>query len=289
LEKRVARPLSLSVEAAASGIYKLTTARMAQLIGEMTVQVGLDPRDYVLVGFGGAGPLFVAALAEEIEAARAIVPRYPAVWSAFGGLFADIVHDYAQSHFAKIAELDPATLNAIADALAGLARQDLERDELAGAEAELQYACDLRYAGQSHEITVPIAGKPPFDRNLMREVEREFEDLHEKTYAHRRPEDPRELITVRLLVRVPRRLAVPAPDLAGDAADRGPPGTRPAWFHGHDRAVETRVVDRDALPAGFRIEGPAIVEEDQSNTVVPPGMRLAVNATGELIVERSQP
>ncbi len=289
IERRVARPLSLSVEAAASGIYKLTTARMAQLIGEMTVQVGLDPRDYALVGFGGAGPLFVATLAEEIEATHAIVPRYPAVWSAFGGLFADIVHDYAQSHFAKVADLDPATLNAIADALAGLARQDLERDELTGAEAEFHYACDLRYAGQSHEITVPIKGQPPLDQRLMREVEREFEDLHEKTYAHRRPEDPRELITVRLLVRVPRRLAVPEPDLVEDSADRSPPGTRPVWFHGYDRAVETKVVDRDVLPAGFRIEGPAIVEEDQSNTVVPPGMRLGVNDRGELIMEGRQP
>jgi N-methylhydantoinase A len=285
LERRVARPLGLSARDAAGGVLRLVTARMAQLIGEMTVRVGLDPRDYALVGFGGAGPLFVAALAEEVEAARAVVPRHPAVWSALGGLFADTVHDHARSLFGALRTVDPAAIDATALGLAELGRADLRRDGVAERDSTFVWSLDLRYAGQSHELSVELPGAPPFGREALSACAARFEDLHERTYAHRRPEDPLELTTVRLRVRCPRRLEVR--DGAAATGSPRPTGVRAVAFHGHGADLPTTIVDRASLAPGARIDGPAIVEEDQSGTVVPPGHALTVADDGSLILDRN--
>jgi N-methylhydantoinase A/oxoprolinase/acetone carboxylase beta subunit len=288
IETRIAGPLGLGLDEAASGILHLVTARMAQLIGEMTVQVGLDPRDYALVGFGGAGPLFVAALAEEVEAAEAIVPTHPAVWSAVGGLFADGLHDYARTVVGAASSLPVARLDEAGRQLAALARDDLEREARLVPEATFAYALDLRYAGQSHELTVPLAGAPPWDRAALAAAEAAFEDLHERTYAHRRPEDAREVTTLRLRVCVPRGLAVPRPGATPPGAARAET-RRTASFHGHGHAVMATVHDRSALRANQTIAGPAFVEEDQSVTVVPPGFTLTATGAGYLRIARTTP
>ena len=285
IRERIAEPLGLSVEEAAGGIYHLTNARMAQLISEMTVRVGLDPRDYTLVGFGGAGPLFIAALAEEIEAKCAIVPRFASVWSALGGLFADIVHDYARSEFDLIATAPLERVNRIARELGDLAVADVERDGYAPGDATFHYSFDVRYQGQSHEINVPSDASPPFDRAALKAVDRDFEDLHEKTYAHRRPDDARELTTIRLQVRVPRQLAMPSRE-GGGGEGVATTSERRVFFHGQKAALETRVFERETLPDGFAAEGPAIVAENQSTTIVPPGFRVTLADRGNLNIER---
>lgn len=212
IRTKVAEPLGMSTKEAACGILRVTGVRMAQLINEMTVQVGLDPRDYVLVGFGGAGPMFLAALVEEIEAARGIVPLYPSVWSAFGGLFADIVHDYARSCVADIKDLDLATLDRIAASLTDIAKADLRRDGVALQDAQFRCSLDLRYAGQSHEITVSVPEVPPFTRESIRAAIATFANLHEQMFSHRRT-DPCQLVTIRLSARAERRLRLPHADI----------------------------------------------------------------------------
>lgn len=281
----VATPLGLSVQEAASGILRLAAVRMGQLIGEMTVQVGLDPRDYVLVGFGGAGPLFLGALLDEVEAESAIVPRHPSVWSAFGGLFADVAHDYARSHIAMLDAIDPRTLDRLAQDLTELAAADLRRDGLAPGDATLGFALDMRYAGQSHEITVPLAGGPPFGRNALKATAAAFAVLHERHYAHQR-EDPCQLVTMRLAARLPRRLALPPVALPEKPAK--PIGIRPLWFHGRDEALDAQVWSRDSLAAGQRIAGPALVIEPQAHIILPPDQTLDVGAAGALILRRAR-
>jgi N-methylhydantoinase A len=287
IEKKVAQPLSIPIEIAASGTIHLATVRMAQLINEMTVQVGLDPRDYALVGFGGAGPLFVASLMQETQARHAIVPSYPAVWSAFGGLFADVVHDYARSYVADFDGLNLEAVNGIAEELIALANADLARDGTTAGDAEFRFSCDVRYSGQSHELVIPVSDLPPFDREAMRRAERDFEDLHERTFAHRRPEEPRQLIALRLNVRLSRHLARPTNSIAAAPAGSSEWRSRLVWFHESSDALETRIVDRDHLGNDTVLEGPVIVEEDQSNTVVPPGLILTVSDDGDLIIRRS--
>jgi len=288
IEEKIARPLGLSLAQAASGILRLTAARMAQLISEMTVRVGLDPRDYTLVGFGGAGPLFIAALADEIEAAGSIVPRYASVWSAFGGLFADVVHDYVRSDFDLLATVPLDRLNATAGELKEMALTDIERDGYARDAAEIQWAFDIRYQGQSHEITVRSDTGAPFEREALGAVDRRFEAMHEKTYAHRRPDDARELTAIRLQVRVPRGLDMPK--FAPPRPQGGPSvTTRPVHFSGQDAPVETNIYNREELAPGFTVDGPAIIGEAQSNTVVPPGFRLDVTDIGNLQIRRVRP
>lgn len=288
IEDRIATPLGLSVAEAASGIYRLTTARMAQLISEMTVRVGLDPRDYTLVGFGGAGPLFIAALADEIEAAGALVPRFASVWSAFGGLFADVVHDYVRSDFDRLATVPLDRLNATAADLTQLALNDIERDGYSRDIAELRWAFDLRYQGQSHEISVPCEGAAPFDRAALRRIDGQFEEMHQKIYAHRRPDDPRELTAIRLQVRVPRGLDMPRYDAPGETG-AAETARRPVFFPSQTGPVDTPIFSREALAPGFTVEGPAIIGESQSNTVVPPGFGLTVTDRGNLQIRRTRP
>lgn len=282
---RIAEPLSLSVQEAASGIVHLAAMRMAQLINEMTVQVGLDPRDYHLVGFGGAGPIFTAFLAEEISAKGAIVPHHPAVWSAFGGLFADVLHDYSCSRIELLRSVSADDMAAIAADLRASARADLLADGLDPETASYEYSLDLRYSGQSHELNVPVDLSGGLTRDAVAIIEEDFEARHEQVFAHRRASDPLQLVTVRLLVRVSRDLALPTWSSAANGGQAAEAPTRAVWFHGHSEAVETRIFDRFRLAAGETIDGPAVVEEDQSNTVVPPGMSLRVSDRGYLVIE----
>jgi N-methylhydantoinase A/oxoprolinase/acetone carboxylase beta subunit len=282
----VAGPLDMTSEEAACGVLRLAGVRMAQLINEMTVQVGLDPRDYVLVGFGGAGPLFLSALVEEIEAEKGIVPLYPSVWSAFGGLYADIVHDYARSCIGLVDELDLSALDRLAANLAELARSDLERDGVAFRDAQLRYSLDLRYVGQSHEITVPLSNVPPFKRESLREASAAFSQLHEQMFSHRRV-DPCQLVTMRLSARAERRLRLPHANLPATEKPI-PMRETPVWFHGQPEPLPTKMLQREALPVDFSIEGPAIIVESQAHSVVTPGMKATIGRHGEIIMTRAE-
>jgi N-methylhydantoinase A/oxoprolinase/acetone carboxylase beta subunit len=284
IERNIAHPLGMSVTEAASGIIRLAGMRMAQLISEMTVQVGLDPRDYVLVAFGGAGPLFAATLAQELGCKTTLIPVFPAVWSALGGLMADIVHDYARSHMVQLQELDMEKLNAAAEELVRLSMRDLARDAVANHTIEHQFAMDIRYQGQSHEITVPLRGGVPFGTASVVEAGRQFDELHERTYAHRR-DDPHQLVTLRLVSRVKRHLEVGQP-VASPATDEPVARTRPIYLHGVRDAIDAKIYERDRMPPRFSIEGPAIIEEAQSATLVLPDTMLEVGRDGELMIRR---
>jgi len=284
LREQIAAPLGIATEQAACGVLRLAGVKMAQLIDEMTVQVGLDPRDYVLVGFGGAGPLFIAALVEETEASSGVVPLYPAVWSAFGGLFADIVHDYARSCPADLDGLDLGALDAMAADLADLAAMDLERDNVTLEEADLRFSLDLRYQGQSHEISVALTDQPPFSRQHLTDARLRFDAQHQQMFAHHRA-DPCQLVTVRLSVRVRRQLSLPRSTLP-EATASVPESKKPVWFHGRDGAVQATVIERHSMPIGHVICGPAILVEPHTHCVIPPGMQAGVGAHGEIIIER---
>ncbi|MFN4140497.1 hydantoinase/oxoprolinase family protein [Aestuariivirga sp.] len=285
LQATIAGPLGLPVERAACGILHLAATRMAQLIDEMTVQVGLDPRDYTLVGFGGGGPLFLSALVTETEAAAGIVPLYPAVWSAFGGLFADVVHDYAKSCLAKVESIDLDLLNGVCAELRELATADLSRDGYSLIDAAFRFKLDLRYEGQSHEISVPLADAPPFGRDSLAAARVRFDAAHLQIFSHQRS-DPCQLVTVRLSASVRRKLAIPAVSVA-EAPQHLPMEEAEVWFHGHDRPLSTKVIARGQLGRGSRIAGPAIIIEPQAHCIVPLGLEAAIGSSGEILIRRT--
>ena len=252
----------------------------------MTVQTGLDPRHYWLVGFGGAGPLFAGALAAEIEALGALVPPYPAVWSAFGGLYADVVHDYAHSHLCLLRDLAADDIEGIMQRFSVAATRDLDDDGLLLENARIEHAFDVRYKGQSHHLRVPVDLSEGLTRDSLKEVEQRFEAMHEAMYGHIRPGDPQQLVTVRCLVGVARTLPAAQEAQRSSSGDRGA-RVRPVFFHGEEAAFETTIHNRHDLAPGTKVDGPLIVEEDQSNTVVPPDLRLIVGNGGVLQIERN--
>jgi N-methylhydantoinase A len=264
---------------------------MAELVRELTINRGYDPRDFALMAFGGAGPLFAAMLAAEVGLQRVYVPRDPGVFSAWGGLFSDIVHDYARSYSGLLGSLDLDALRSLAELMRGEAARDFAGDGVAldDPRAEVRYDLDLRYRGQSHELTVPV-GRDGMTGPGLREVGERFVLLHEQFYGHSRPEDPIQVTTLRLRAawlteKIPAdRLRTPD---AGAAAP-GAKGERTAFFYGCGEIPAVPVYERSALPRDFSRQGPLIVEEPQSTTVVPPGHRLVVGGTGEMLITRDE-
>jgi N-methylhydantoinase A len=272
----IAQGLGYSIEQAAAAVIHVVTVEMAALLRKITVDRGVDPRSLTLVAFGGAGPLFAGALLDELGMQRAIVPPGASTLSAMGGAFADVRFDYRRSEVGLIGDVSSEKLaRTFADLLAR-AREDLAAEALG--DNVLTTSADLRYAGQWHEIEVPLEAGGD-----LAEAAARFEDAHERRWGHRRPEDAVELTGVR--VRAVSRVRKPAL-----ARARMPPapvakGTRRATYFGAGTS-DTPVRDRTALVPGASLHGPLIVEEPQTTTVVPPGIDLTVGAWGELMVTR---
>ena len=223
--RTVAEPLGLDIADAASGVIHVITMRMAQLINEMTVQTGLDPRHYWLVGFGGAGPLFVAALSAEIEALGALVPPYPAVWSAFGGLYADVVHGLRPLAPAPASRPRRGRRGTDRTALLGCSSSRSRRRRAFARERP-----DRARLRRSLQGTVPSSpgSRRPLSQGLTRssldEVETRFEAMHQAMYGHTRPGDPQQLRDG--AVPCPRRANAPCSAVGAVRLFRGGRGRR---------------------------------------------------------------
>jgi N-methylhydantoinase A len=271
---------------AAEGVVRVASANMERALRVISVQRGHDPRLFTLVAFGGAGPLHACDLADALSIPRVLVPRYPGVLSAFGMAAADVTRDYSQAFLATL----PA--DAGDESLAGrLAAAYEALEQRAGAEmlAEgrpletllLERAADLRYAGQSHELTVPVE-EPAAAALLGR-----FHALHQERYGYSDADSAVEVVTLRLRavspVEGPRLEPLPE---GGPDATPARIGERSVWFSGGGGAVEAAVFDRERLLAGNVLDGPALVLQVDSTTVVPPGWRATVDTWGNLVLER---
>jgi N-methylhydantoinase A len=278
LAARLERPLG--VEPLAEGIVTIAVARMTSAIREISIQRGHDPRDFTLVAFGGAGPMHALAMAEEIGIPRVLVPRHPGNFSALGLLAADIKHDDVRTRVGLLGERLPALRLAFAE-METAARQQLEREGFAPAQQKLLRSLDLRYRGQAFELNIALADT----RLALDRIEADFHRQHRATYGHANLEAAIELVNARLtaygLVPKPAAARHAAPGAAIEAAlvER-----RPVWFGG--RAYDCPVWDRERLPEGARLAGPAIVEEFGATTVLPPGWRGAMDEHGNLRFER---
>jgi len=282
VREHVADDLGVSVQAAAQGILDVANANMERALRVVSVERGYDPREFALVAFGGAGPLHATTLAESLDVPRVVVPRTAGVLSALGLLISDILYDYSVSRVRGWEEVTPATL---ADAFADFrerGRDRLAAEDLAADRMAFERSVDMRYAGQSFELSVPVP-EGEIDAATLSTVVDRFHERHRQRYGHAYADEPVELVTVRLRARG----VVSTPDLAADEGD----GTvadarrerRPVTFDGE--AVETPVYDRELLPTGGEFDGPAIVEGGESTVVVRPGQRVEVDDYGSIVVE----
>ncbi|WP_313694022.1 hydantoinase/oxoprolinase family protein [Halorarum halobium] len=269
-----------SVEDAAAGVLDVANANMERALRVVSVERGYDPREFALVAFGGAGPLHAAALADALEVPEVVVPRAAGVLSALGLLISDVTYDYSSSMVRRWGEVSPATLEST---FAGFEREGREELAAAGhdeAARRFERAVDLRYAGQSFDLSVPVGDDVgPGDLDAVAE---RFHEAHERRYGHAYREEPVELVTVRLRARgvvEPPELSVE--DRAGDPAD-AVAETRDVLFHGDPH--DTPVYDRERLPTDAAFDGPAVVEGAESTVVVHPGQRARVDGDANLVV-----
>jgi len=271
----LASRLCLSTKAAADGIVRIATASMANVVKRVTTERGLDARDFPMVSYGGAGPLQAIFVARELQIRRVIVPNAPGHFSAFGMLVADLRRDFVRTVFTRLADAPFDAFAAILDEAERAARADIRESTI-----RLRYGADMRYIGQEHAVTVDF----PSDLVRARDakgIKAAFDAAHEERYGYASPDEGAEIVSLRCSII--GELAKPS--LPGIDKGALPQATRrPVYFTGQG-FVETKLFSRPLLKAGNRLEGPALVEEYGSTTVVPPGASLEVDEYGNLHIE----
>ncbi len=288
VQNRIAEPLAMDINDAAVAILRIANAHMALALRAVSVERGRDPRDYCLVASGGAGPLHGCTLARELNIPTVIVPRLPGQFSAWGMLTCDLRQDYVQTLVrdyatVKAEEIQSALTTLLNDGLAALGQDQAFGDNRAAVDCRL----DLRYQGQEYTVAVPLP-EPGFSAADREPVSARFHELHGLLYGHAAPEEALELVGVRVTVHRPvdrgHSKATPHASVSEIQRLASPYAQRRAYMgEGHD-FVETPVYRRSDLAPGTQLLGAAIIEETASTTVVLPGDRVEVVATGELVI-----
>ncbi len=276
--------VNLSPEETALGILRVANATMERALRRVSVERGHDPRDYTLVPFGGAGPLHAVALADALGMRRVLVPPTPGVLSALGLLMADVVYDTARAVLTQADHLvdNPAPLTDASDSAAADVQAVLDDHGTPALNREL----DLRYKGQSYELSVPLDA--PITGDAVQRAVDTFHEQHRTRYGHADPNEPVEVVALR----VRGRVAVPPPQLPREPetsmpVDDAQIGTRPVWFDA-DGPTDTPAYDRTALHHGHSFDGPAILHQYDTTIVVPPDWHAHIDARQNVRIERPE-
>jgi N-methylhydantoinase A len=281
---RLARELGIGMAGAALGVLRVANATMERALRKVSVERGYDPRAFALLAFGGAGPLHACELADLMQIQQVLVPPYPGVLSAWGMLAAPVSMDASVSVLADCAELlgNAAALQAAEGSMAERLRALLYAE--GENEIQLAAALDMRYRGQSYELSVPVAY--PIGDGSIAEAITAFHQQHAQRYGYARHEQPIEAVTLRLRGHAPGvALEQPEEPFAGDDASAALVGERDIWFAA-DMPQKASVYDRSLLKHGNRIVGPAAIAQYDTVTILPPGWGATVDALGNLVIER---
>lgn len=282
----LAERLGMSPEAAADGVLTIINANMANAIRSRTVQKGHDPREFSLVAFGGAGPLHGVDVARDLGIPEVIIPPYPGITSAAGLLTTDLKYDAIRTEFQVSGEVDRDRLNRDFNAMReGLAAQ-FKADGLAENQVSYQRSGDLRYVGQGYELRVPVADGP-VDEASLAAIFKAFEEIHTTEYGHVFEDNPIEIVNIRVtgIGKMPK-IELPTRRVGGDIADaRIDEVTAHFTVDGELQALPTPLYARDRLPVDQVVEGPAIIIQKDTTTVIPPGASAMAEAGGNLLVD----
>ena len=286
IESRIAEPLGMSLEDAAEGLLRVSNENMVDALRLISVERGNDPRDYALIAFGGAGPLHAAHCAAQMNIPNVIVPRSPGLASAFGQLRVEVRDDTQRPLLRKHDDVDPAELEAVFAELEAQARELLGQEGIATADIKLERSADLKYYPQTSYINVAVPDGP-IDQAVVDDLVETFLARHEEEFGYSVGLDLTsvEFVNARLAALGPAPVGELLPD-----ATRGEPADavvemRPVHFTEAGGWVETTIYDRSRLFAGGTFSGPAIVQEVDSTTVVPPGATVAIDDYRNLIID----
>jgi N-methylhydantoinase A len=284
LRTRVAEPLGVDLQRAAAGMLEVATSAMANIVRQVTLQRGMDPRDFTLFAYGGGGPLHASAVARELQIQTVVIPQAPGLFSALGMLLADMRRDYVQTLFARLSDLDMPQLEQAFQALEAEGRTALERSGIATDRVVFERAADMRYVGQEHSVAVRLPEHVGQEADRP-SIKRLFDDAHQQQYSHSAPAESADVVSLR--VTAIGQLGKPSlPEIP--RGDRTPPahariGSRATVFDGLG-PLDTAIYARDRLLWGNHIDGPAVIEESASTTVLEPGDTLTVNRFGHLVM-----
>ena len=277
----MALPLGVGVEEAAASIIRVADANMASSLRVISVARGLDPRAMTLVALGGAGPMHGCSLAEELDMAKVLVPAYPGVTAALGLLLTAVRHDLGRSWVRGTAGLEPVDVQPQLDSLARKARELLAQSghEESGV---LTFSADMRYSGQAYSLTVPLAvtASGRLEATAIAQVEAAFIEGHRLAYDYVLDDTPMECVALRVTASAPEE-----PIIFNDevAADVDPMGRRRIWMRGEWQ--DALILDRSAIGAD-PVPGPAVIEQEDTTTLLFPGWTARRVAGGSMLLER---
>ena len=284
IAERCAEPLGLNVVEAANGIVEIANAAMVNALHLISVQRGYDPRDFVLVGFGGAGPVHANAIQRDCEVPTLVVPQAPGIFSATGLLGTDLKRDSSLTLLRPIEELDVEEIEGAFAGLEETGADELAREEMPRERIAFVRQVDMRYVGQSFELTIPLA-EGAFDIAQSGALRERFHAEHDRVYGFSAPAEAVELVSLRLTT-VGRIEKLPLRALERFEGTPAPKEHRQVFFAEAGGFVECPIHDRYALGAGASFAGPAVVEELDSTVVVHPGFGVEIDDVGNLLIRR---
>jgi len=284
ISENVARPLEMSVVEAAYGIHTLVNSNMGRALRAVSSERGRDPRRFDLITFGGSGPVHAVGLAEMLDITRVVVPPFPGVFSSFGLLVADVEHHFVQTYFKTFGELNLNELSGLLNSLWDQGRSQLRAEGFSDDRHEVVTQFDMKYEGQVSDLTVPF---PSGEVNLqtIQAVIKSFDEEHDRSFGYSSPDTGYQLVNVRVIARglpetprMPERLELPVS--ANGSANRD------VYFGPNRGWASAPIVGRPSL-AEETTEGPLIVEEYDSTTVVPPGWNATVDQWSNIILSKA--
>jgi len=271
----MAKTIGLTGDRFAEGILSISNAKMADAVRTITVQQGIDPRDFTLVAFGGAGPLHAAWIAEELDITEIVVPRFPGVFSAWGMLQTDMRHDFAQNYYRAAASVTTSELSTAYTELANKAKDVLASDGISEQDMMFEYFADLRYVGQAFSVTVPAV--------KTEQLESDFHTAHFQRYGHSTPDAPVEFVNLRLAAfGILKRTDLSPITFASKHI--APISHRNVVFDNENYDVS--VYRRDSLTNSFETIGPVIIEEESSTTIIGPGWYSTIDTFGNVMITK---
>ena len=284
IKSKCADPLGMDVEDVALGIVEIANSAMVGALRQVSVQRGYDPRDFLLVAFGGAGPVHANRLAAELEMPTVLIPTSPGTTSAMGLLVTDIKHDYSTALIQRADQLNLQTANSQFDRMRSEGEKALASEGVAPESVRFVYQADTRYVGQSYELTINFPEGGVTSEQLPG-ILNQFHSEHERAYGFKAEEEPVEFVTLRLsaigVITKPRKMEIEA---GGSDASAAIKTRRAVYLAESGGYVDCPIYDRYGLKSGNAIEGPAIVEEVDSTVVVHPGYAAIVDGYGNLFV-----
>jgi N-methylhydantoinase A len=274
---KLAPEAGLEPVAFAEGILAISNAAMADAMRTITVSQGVDPREFALVAFGGAGPMAAAFLAQELDIHEVVIPRFPGTFSAWGMLQTDLRHDFTQGFFRLAGAVDTAEMSHVYTQLEADGQSAIVAEGIAENDVSFQRSADMRYVGQEYTINVPVSSED------IDEITSAFHSAYDRRYGHSSPGAPIEFVNLRVAAFGALHKYSSANTVA---TEEGDPviGERSVVFDGAEHA--TPIVSRDRLDVEYSAIGPLIVEEQSATTVVPPSWEVSIDRQGSIVMRR---